>query len=90
MLGSLGIVIFFFVGRWFLSLLSFVKGRNIVELFFLLNDGVKENLDMINLDGFKLFIIFMLRIDFCILGKEILEERDKFMVSEKMGYFNIV
>ena len=91
MSGSPGIVTPSPAGRRLLSPLSSAKGRNTAELLSPSNDGVlKENLDTTNLDGSKPSTISMPRIDSCILGKETLEERDKFTVSEKMGYFNIV
>lgn len=79
MSGSPGIVTPSPAGRRLLSPLSSAEGRNTAELLSPSNDGVlKENLDTTNLDGSKPSTISMPIIDSCILGKETLEERDKF------------
>ena len=75
--------------RRLVSPLSSVKSRNIAKGAMTTNDygGMMEHE---NSRGSTRSSISTSRVDSCILGKVTLEQRDKFTVSGKMGYFNIV
>ena len=78
--------------RRLVSPLSSVKSRNIAKGAMTTNDysGQREDELASNSHGFTRSNISTPRVDSCILGKVTVEQRDKFTVSGKMGYFNIV
>ena len=78
--------------RRLVSPLSSVKSRNIAKGATTTNDysGQREDELASNSHGFTRSNISTPRVDSWILGKVTVEQRDKFTVSGKMGYFHIV
>lgn len=78
--------------RRLVSPLSSAKSRNIANGPTTTNNysGQREDELASNSYGFTGSSISTPRVDSCILEKVTVEQRDKFTVSGKMGYFNIV